>query len=103
MTWNEKRAVLQDALKQTRLDAQLTQSDLARRLGKPQSYVSKYESGERRLDIIELEEVCTATGESLSDFVRALERAYQVGLLGDHGGGVLEESREHAGIKVPKR
>ncbi len=33
--------------------AGLTQTELARQLGKPQSYVSKYERGERRLDIVE--------------------------------------------------
>lgn len=93
MTWNEKRVILQDALKQTRLDAQLTQSDLARRLGKPQSYVSKYESGERRLDVIELEEVCVAIGESLGDFVKALERAYRVAQLVDHGTPFSDESK----------
>ncbi len=38
----------------------LRQSDLAVRLGKPQSYVSKYETGERRLDVIEFLEVCDA-------------------------------------------
>ena len=69
-----KRALLQEALKQLRLEAQLTQADLATRLGKPQSYVSKYESGERRLDIIELGEVCNAVGESLSNFSLALEK-----------------------------
>lgn len=76
MTWSLKRALLQEALKQIRLDAQLTQLDLARRLGKPQSYVSKYESGERRLDVIELEEVCHATGEPLRSFVENLEAAF---------------------------
>ena len=38
----------------------LRQSDLAFRMGKPQSYVSKYETGERRLDVIEFLEVCDA-------------------------------------------
>ncbi|GMO42593.1 MAG: helix-turn-helix transcriptional regulator [Treponemataceae bacterium] len=38
----------------------LTQTEVAARLGKPQSYVSKYETGERRLDIIELIDVCKA-------------------------------------------
>ena len=42
-------ALLVDARK----DAQMTQQDLSARLGKPQSYVSKYERGERRLDVIE--------------------------------------------------
>ena len=40
-------------LKQARRAAGITQEDLARRLGRPQSYVSKCETGERRLDVIE--------------------------------------------------
>ena len=44
-------------LKQAREDAGLTQVQVARRLGRPQSYVSKIESGERRLDFVELQEL----------------------------------------------
>jgi transcriptional regulator with XRE-family HTH domain len=44
-------------------------------LGQPQSFVSKYESGERRLDVLELRQVCAVVGVSLADFVRRLERA----------------------------
>ncbi len=40
----------------------LTQQVLAARLGKPQSFVSKYESGERRLDVIEYLDVSKAIG-----------------------------------------
>lgn len=40
----------------------LTQAGLALRLGKPQSFVSKYESGERRLDVMEFISVCDALG-----------------------------------------
>lgn len=39
---------------------ELTQAELATRLGKPQSFVSKYESGERRLDLVEFISVCNA-------------------------------------------
>lgn len=70
-----------------RLDAQLTQADLARRLNKPQSYISKYESGERRLDIIELEEVCIAVGNSLSAFSKSLEEAFMVEEKNENGIG----------------
>lgn len=38
----------------------LTQSEVASRLNKPQSFVAKYERGERRLDVVELVEVCGA-------------------------------------------
>lgn len=44
-------------LVEARKDAQMTQQDLSARLGKPQSYVSKYERGERRLDVIEFLQV----------------------------------------------
>jgi len=40
----------------------LTQVDVAERLGKPQSFVSKYERGERRLDVVEFLEVAKAIG-----------------------------------------
>lgn len=40
-----------------RLKAGLTQNDVAKALGKPQSFIAKYEKGERRLDIIELKEI----------------------------------------------
>ena len=40
-------------LKVRRIELKITQAQLAQVLGKPQSFVSKIESGERRLDIIE--------------------------------------------------
>jgi len=61
-------------LRQIRTDAGFTQAEVADRLGVPQSFVSKYESGERRLDILELKKVCQALGCSLIDFVRRLEK-----------------------------
>lgn len=60
-------------LRQARLDAGLTQAELAIRLGQPQSFVSKYESGERRLDILELRHICKVTGTKLEKFARRLE------------------------------
>lgn len=57
-------------LREVREEAGLRQIDVAKRLGQPQSFVSKYESGERRLDLLELERICDACGMDLVEFVR---------------------------------
>ncbi|MFA6077461.1 MAG: helix-turn-helix transcriptional regulator [Candidatus Paceibacterota bacterium] len=41
-------------LKKARVEAGLAQQDVADKLGKPQSFISKIESGERRLDVAEM-------------------------------------------------
>ncbi|HEX3998054.1 MAG TPA: helix-turn-helix transcriptional regulator [Pirellulales bacterium] len=68
---------LTDLLRQVRLGAGLRQDDLAKRLERPQSFVSKYESGERGLDLLELREICDALGISLQSFVERLEKSLQ--------------------------
>jgi len=60
-------------LRQSRIEAGVRQVDLAKCLKRPQSFISKYESGERRLDVLELRQVCDALGISLSDFIKRLE------------------------------
>lgn len=59
-------------LRELRRDAGLTQVDVAERLDVPQSFVSKYESGERRLDVIELRHVAAAIGTTLEAIVESL-------------------------------
>lgn len=68
-----EREILRILLKHQRNKAGLRQVDLAEKLGKPQSYISKYESGEKNLDILEVNEICKALGIMLSDFSRKLE------------------------------
>lgn len=55
-------------LRQARRDASLTQVEASRRLGKPQSFVSKIESGERRVDVVELSVIAGLYGKPLSYF-----------------------------------
>lgn len=55
-----------------RRDAGLTQAEIANRLGRPQSYVSKYENGERRLDVIEFLEVAAAVEKDPIRIIRKL-------------------------------
>jgi transcriptional regulator with XRE-family HTH domain len=52
-------------LREMREEAGLTQVQVAERLDEPQSFVSKYESGERRLDVIELGQVAEALGSHM--------------------------------------
>lgn len=60
-------------LVRVRKEAGLTQAELAVKLGRPQSYVSKYECGERRLDVIEFLEVAENLGIDAADLVRRLQ------------------------------
>lgn len=57
---SDRHQVLLDLLKDARLAAGLTQADVALRLGKPQSFVAKYEGGERRLDVVEFVQIAHA-------------------------------------------
>jgi transcriptional regulator with XRE-family HTH domain len=68
-----KKALLA-LLRDLRKEAGLRQTDLAKKLEKPQSYVSKYESGERRLDLLELEQVCQALGVRPKVLVERFEK-----------------------------
>lgn len=61
-------------LRGIRVDAGLTQSELASRLSRDQTFVSKYESGERRLDVLELREVCQAIDTDFVTFIRRLDK-----------------------------
>jgi len=66
----EKLLVL---LRQIRKEAGLSQFDLAQRLNQSQSFISKYEHGERRLDLLELRQVCEAVDITLQEFVQRFE------------------------------
>lgn len=59
------KEIFAQVLRDARLRAGLTQSQLAKRMAVTQSYVSKYEAAEQRLDIVEIEAVCVAAGTDL--------------------------------------
>ena len=72
-THNAEQQALRALLRELRDDRGLRQVDVAATVGEPQSFVSKYESGERRLDAIELRRVCLALGLTLAEFAVRLE------------------------------
>jgi len=59
-----------ERLKEARLEAGLSQQDVADKLGKPQSYVSKIESGERRLDVAEIKKFAGVYKKDTSSFIK---------------------------------
>jgi len=65
---------LQDLLANLRKSKRLSQTELAQRLGRPQSFVAKYEGGERRLDVIEFIEVARALESDPSELLAQISR-----------------------------
>jgi transcriptional regulator with XRE-family HTH domain len=71
---SERDRQFRELLKARRKAAGLTQTVVAQRLGKPPSYVAKYEGGDRRLDVLEFMDVAAAIGFDPASVIRALRR-----------------------------
>jgi len=67
--YTKKYELFLERLKQARKEKGLTQVEVANSLGKQQSYVTKCESGERRVDVIELAEFARLYGKPLDYFL----------------------------------
>lgn len=65
--------ILLDLLLKFRQDAGLTQSQCSQSLGRPQSFMSDVERGIRRLDLVQMRELCKVFGTSLPNFVQCFE------------------------------
>lgn len=66
--------IVAEMIYQLRISAGLRQSDLATKLQVPQSFVSKLESGERRVDIVELRNILKHLNSNIIEFTTALEK-----------------------------
>jgi transcriptional regulator with XRE-family HTH domain len=64
---------LQSLLADARKAKGMTQADVAKALGKPQSFVAKYENGERRIDVIEFVDIAAALGVVPGDILAQVE------------------------------
>jgi transcriptional regulator with XRE-family HTH domain len=74
--WQEKYKTLATELGEIRKSLGLTQSQLAKKLDKPQSYVSKYENGDRYLDFIEVLAVCEACNADPIQLIQKLNISF---------------------------
>jgi transcriptional regulator with XRE-family HTH domain len=72
MLERQKYEFLRSELKKARLEAQVLQKDLAKTLRRPQSYISKIESGERSMDVIEFINYCHGIGADPAKWLKKL-------------------------------
>lgn len=86
---SREHKILLELLKKIRIEAGLRQVDLAKKLRVPQSMISKYEVGERRIDLLELREICAVLGVSLVEVVEQLEH-------------LLSKDKNEADPKIPE-
>jgi transcriptional regulator with XRE-family HTH domain len=80
-------------LRELRQSAGVTQTELAERVGQTQSFISKWERGEVRLDVVQLLAICRVLGTTLTTFVQDYER--RLGQMGARrrSGSLRPESR----------
>lgn len=71
--YRDENLVLLRLIKQCRVESGLTQAQFAEALGRPQSFTSDIERGLRRLDLVQLRDICHVLGLDLIDFVQRYE------------------------------
>jgi len=71
-----KKRKMRELLRDLRKNAGIKQVELAARLKKPQSFVSKFESGEKNLDLLEVREICKVLEIPFIDFIQRLEEKF---------------------------
>lgn len=74
-TFSARYKRLRALLIKARKDRGLTQAQVAAKIHKPQSFVSKYEQGERRIDVVEFLEISRALGIDSLEILRELEKS----------------------------
>lgn len=71
MDKQQRRVALAEALASVRVEENLSQSEVAEKLAKPQSFVSKYEAAHRRLEFHDLEDIAVALNVPLDKILEA--------------------------------
>lgn len=76
--YRPENAVLLSLLKKYRKEAGLTQVECSKALDRPQSFMSDVECGTRRLDIVQLRDLCKILGIGLQDLIAEFEKSLSV-------------------------
>jgi len=69
----DRKSLLRKLIKEARLQAGLTQIEVATKLNVPQSYIAKVEQGERKISFIEVLDLCKALGINANDLISRIE------------------------------
>lgn len=80
--FTDEYRIFRELLRELRGERGMKQAELSAALGMPQSFVSKYEMGERRLDFVELAQICENLDYPLELFVAAYRKAIKSVLAG---------------------
>lgn len=68
--YSDEYKKITEKLREARIESGFTQEQVAEKLGKPQSYVSKSEAGERRLDVTELKKFADLYKKTINYFIK---------------------------------
>ncbi|MBA5249053.1 MAG: helix-turn-helix transcriptional regulator [Gammaproteobacteria bacterium] len=70
---DKQREILRKILINARKNNGITQIQLATQLNKPQSFVSKYENGDRLIDLVETHQICQALNQSFTELTGSFD------------------------------
>ncbi len=93
--WDVEHIAFREALRELRHSQELNQQDVADQLGRPQSYISKYENGERRLEYLEVIAILDIFEHTIEEF-----HALYLTKVAEHKGQYLHASK---GTRKSKR
>ena len=73
--YRHEHMIFLQVLKRMRVESGMTQAQCSAALGRPQSFMSDVERGVRRLDTVQLRDLCLVLGITLTNFTKAYEDA----------------------------
>lgn len=76
--YRREHVIFLQVLKRMRVESGMTQAQCSAALGRPQSFMSDVERGVRRLDTVQLRDLCQVLGSDLISFAKSLEQALSI-------------------------